>query len=108
MLKIAFIVLASELAFALECPDLTCASNFFNGTCFIHSGDSPVSSIKLYSCQDNQKCNIEDNNYAWYETELQLYQSGSALLSNLPNKYTTAYCVSIDSLRQNLNNGRKC
>eukprot|EP00347_Sterkiella_histriomuscorum_P002242 403368927 len=94
--------------YAFECPDLTCAFNFFDGTCFIHSGDHPVSKIEFYSCQSHQRCNINDGNYAWYDTQLQKYTSGSSSLSSIPNKYTTAYCVNVDAYRQNLNNGRKC
>ncbi len=53
---------------ALECPDLTCAFNFFDGTCFVHSGDHPATKIEFYSCKENQRCNIDDGNYAWYNT----------------------------------------
>ncbi|CDW72748.1 ef hand family protein [Stylonychia lemnae] len=89
-----FILFASlSTITCLECPDLTCAFNFFDGTCFIHSGDSPVSKIEFYSCQSNQRCNINDGNYAWYDTQKQDHSSGLPSLSAMPNKYTTAYCV---------------
>jgi hypothetical protein len=51
------------------CPDLTCAFDFLNGTCFIHSGDSPVTEVKLYSCGEDEVCNIADGDYAWFNTK---------------------------------------
>ena len=50
-MKSAFLfLLSTAVCFALECPDLTCAFNFFDGTCYVHSGDHPVTKIEFYSC----------------------------------------------------------
>lgn len=96
------------LASGLDCPDLTCASVSVNGVCFTHEGNNPVVNIKLYSCPNNMICNIDDYNYAWYDTQKQKYKTGVPEQSALPNKYTTAQCITAESRRQNLNNGRKC
>ena len=50
-MKSAFLfLLLIAVSMALECPDLTCAFNFFDGTCYVHSGDHPVTKIEFYSC----------------------------------------------------------
>lgn len=61
---------------ALDCPDLTCASVSTNGVCFTHEGNNPVVNIKLYACPGNMVCNIDDYNYAWYDTQKQKYKTG--------------------------------
>ena len=53
------------------CPQLTCAMNSVNGQCFSNQGSNPVTQIKFYACQPGQICNIDDMNYAWYQTSLQ-------------------------------------
>ena len=70
MKQLILVFLLSIAWGAMQCPDLTCAFNFFNGSCFIHSGDSPVTEIKLYSCLDDEICNIEEGKYAWTDTVL--------------------------------------
>jgi hypothetical protein len=67
-----------------------------------------VTQIKFYACQPGQICNIDDMNYAWYQTSLQQYWTGTPQQSAIPYKYTSAQCVSGASRAQNLNNGRRC
>ena len=97
-----------SLVSAFECPDLTCASISYNGTCFLHEGNNPVIAIKLFSCPDNKICNIDDYNFAWYDTIKQDNKNGTAEMSVVPYKYTTAECVEPESRLQNLLNGRRC
>lgn len=61
-----------------DCPDLTCASVSTNGICFTHEGNNPVVGIKLYSCPGDMICNIDDYNYAWYDTQKQKNKAGVA------------------------------
>lgn len=104
MLKIAAVILLGLLtpySQELDCPDLTCASISYNGTCFLHDGGNPVMNIKFFACQGkNDICNIDDNNYAWYDTQLQKnHISTSPTDSTVPKKYIQAECVPAVSRR---------
>ena len=108
-LLIAVLGLASVVR-AFECPDLTCAALSYNGTCFLHDGGNPVMNIKFFRCPDpGDVCNIADGNFAWFDTQLQRNRLGSdPSQSAVTGKYITADCIKSESMRQNLNNGRKC
>jgi hypothetical protein len=54
----------------------------------------------LFQCGDGQICNLDDYNYAWYDTIKQEFKTGSHPSdSAMPFKYTQAECVSAESRR---------
>lgn len=80
LLKLSILISSTFVAVrGFECPDLTCAASNSDGTCFSHDGLSPVTKIQLFQCPSGSICNIDDGNYAWYNTELQRVKDGTSM-----------------------------
>jgi hypothetical protein len=101
LLKVSLLsLLTVHSVISLDCPDLTCASKSYNGTCFLHNGNNPTTDIRLFECDTGMICNLDDYNYAWFDTQQQRYKTGTdPALSAMPFKYTQAECVTAVSRR---------
>ena len=42
---LTLMIMSVNVTASIICPTLTCAFDFDNSTCYIHSGDNPVSTI---------------------------------------------------------------
>ena len=64
-------------AVSIACPILACGMDIGEKVCFLHSGDNPVSYIRLMECDDGYYCDIGDEKkYAWVDAQSQKYNSG--------------------------------
>ena len=98
-----------------QCPEFNCDNNQElneTNTCFEHSADDPVTSIKVQQCLNpEEKCYIDENKFAWATSELQFIPKEERLMrskSQVFNKITRQQCTSKESTIKNLFNGRKC
>lgn len=75
---------------------------------FEHSGTNPVTYIRMQSWGSGSRCNIKSGTYAWVNSNLQQYTSGTNSQSQVYNKKTSAQCIdSSAAINGYLNNGRK-
>ncbi|CDW76768.1 UNKNOWN [Stylonychia lemnae] len=99
------------------CPALTCDSSINypivdqNNICFQHSADSPVTSIRTYSCNQKQQCGLVDGEYAWTRAIRQNNSTQNRTArdnSQVYQRITEKTCEDIQADDQLLQNGRKC
>lgn len=69
--------LFSNTLVSISCPTLQCDADIGENICFIHSGSSPVTYIRLAECSKNEICDIGSmSDYAWINSPYQQYSSG--------------------------------
>ena len=102
-----FVFLQPTLSATISCPTLSGDSEITG--CFKHSATNPVTTIQLASCGSSEVCDLRSGKYAWIDSTMQQYSSGTTAQSQVYAKYTDASCVSLDYFfGRQLNNGRKC
>lgn len=63
---------------SISCPEIACDTDIGEKVCFLHSGSSPVSYIRMYGCSSNEICDIGDSNkVAWVDSIFQKHTAGS-------------------------------
>jgi hypothetical protein len=77
LVTVGVVLMASVSGNEYLCPQLTCAYNAVDGECFSNIGSNSLSHIKFYAYTAGQICNIDGMHYAWFQTPLQVYFSGT-------------------------------
>ena len=101
------LTLAASLLLCLKaqtfCPVLTCTDNLGSRVCYQHSGDAPVTQIKVDGCKSSsQVCDLQSENkdMAWSYTDKQYWTFKGKKLSANSNVYmknTLGYCRELSS-----------
>ena len=92
-------------------PKLSWTDVLGNSICLLHSGDNPVTSIKMYQCPGNEIWDMTDNNFAWITSQKQMYSSTNGATtanSQIYFKDTKYYCRNAGHFTTGLNPGQPC
>lgn len=105
------IVISLTHCATITCPTLTCSTTLGDNLCFVHSGDSPVTSIEMFEWAPNEVCAFEDNQFAWVDSSKQQYSATNGATtanSQIYFKDTQYQCKNAGRFNVNLNAGTSC